>query len=230
MVVSSLRAVFFDVDGVLLDSLPQHLAFCELKAKEYGLSDVRVPSLGVFKEMVSSGVRVSPMVNFFLAVGFPRPEADRAVREYERDFAQWFPPQQFAGIGEMLARLRDAGFSMGLVTSNVRRNVESGLNDVMDYFDARCLFYFDRDAGQKDKRSYLLEGAQVLDLRAESCTYVGDQPGDAAAAHAAGMHFLGVSYGWSFGMGGGGETVVDSVAEIADALIRTSERAGAGKK
>jgi phosphoglycolate phosphatase-like HAD superfamily hydrolase len=75
-----------------------------------------------------------------------------------------------------------------------------------------------------------LEGAQVLGLGVESCTYVGDQPGDAVAAHAAGMHFLGVSYGWGFGMGGGGETVVDSVAEIADVLIRTSGRTGVGKE
>ena len=29
--------VFFDVDGVLLDSLPKHLAICADKAREYGV-------------------------------------------------------------------------------------------------------------------------------------------------------------------------------------------------
>jgi phosphoglycolate phosphatase-like HAD superfamily hydrolase len=221
MVTSSSRAVFFDVDGVLLDSLPQHLSFCELKATEYGLEKVRVPSSHEFKNMVRNGVRVSPMINFFLSVGFPRSQADRAVREYDRDFAIQFPPKQFAGIGEMLGRLRSVGFSLGLVTSNVRKNVESGLKDLITYFDARCLFYFDHDLERKDKRSYLLEGAQVLGLMRASCTYVGDQPGDAAAAHAADVRFLGVSYGWGFGVSDTAETVVDSVDEIANVLIRT---------
>jgi beta-phosphoglucomutase-like phosphatase (HAD superfamily) len=46
--MSGLQAVFFDVDGVLLDSLPQHLAFCRAKAEKYGLH-LRIPTVEEFK-------------------------------------------------------------------------------------------------------------------------------------------------------------------------------------
>lgn len=101
----ALEAVFFDVDGVLLDSLPQHLAFCELKARDYGLFYLRMPSKSEFKSMVARGVSVSPMLNFFLAVGFPPSLAERAVKDYERDFFRRFPPKPFQGIGKMLTLL-----------------------------------------------------------------------------------------------------------------------------
>ncbi|MGZ5267125.1 MAG: hypothetical protein ACXWCC_10055, partial [Caldimonas sp.] len=52
--------VFFDVDGVLLDSLPQHLAICSDKAREYGLR-LSIPDVQGFRRLVAAGVKVSPM-------------------------------------------------------------------------------------------------------------------------------------------------------------------------
>ena len=77
---------------------------CAEKATEYGLLDVRVPSVHEFKRLVAAGTRVSPMINFFLAVGFPRELAERADHEYRHEFAQKFPSKPFPGIGEMLGK------------------------------------------------------------------------------------------------------------------------------
>jgi phosphoglycolate phosphatase-like HAD superfamily hydrolase len=214
----ALRAVFFDVDGVLLDSLPQHLAFCELKSREYRL-DVRMPSVQEFKTLVSRGVPVSPMLNFFLAVGFPEASARRAVREYEREFSVLFPPKLFSGVDKMLAQLHGNGFSLGLVTSNVRENVEPPLRQYLGLFDQRTLFFFDRSGPTFDKRGSLLKGAQRLGLPPFLCAFVGDQPADAAAAHLAGFYFLGVSYGWGFPPGATEEKIVDRTNDIAPTLI-----------
>lgn len=212
------RAVFFDVDGVLLDSLPQHLLYCAAKAREYGLIHLKMPTVQAFKDMVGRRVPVSPMLNCFLAVGFPQAEARRAVQDYEREFVQRFPAHPFEGIASMLARLQGAGFLLGLVTANVKENIEPGLRGVIPYFDSRCMFYLDRGPAGKTKSDYLREGADILQLNPSSCTYVGDQPADADAAHSAGMQFLGVSYGWSIDPGERRERTVASVAEIAAAL------------
>ena len=214
-----LRAVFLDVDGVLLDSLPQHLRFCADKGREYGLQRLQMPSVEAFKRMVSSGTVVSPMLKFFLAVGFPEPLAKRGVEDYEQEFMRVRRPVAFPGINDMLKRLSDSGLFLGLVTSNTRANVEPALADEMHYFDPRCRFYFDRYPKPRDKAWCLREGARTLGLAPAQCVYVGDQPGDGAAARAADMPFLGVSYGWGLHTDEVSVYIVDSVPAIADALL-----------
>jgi phosphoglycolate phosphatase-like HAD superfamily hydrolase len=219
VIPNGLRAVFFDVDGVLLDSLPQHLRFCEDKAREYGLRELQMPSVETFRQMVRRGVSASPMLNFFLAVGFPAPLASRGVRDYQLQFMSHYRPDKFPGTDAMLERLTDEGLSLGLVTSNIRANVEPALSDTMRFFDHRCMYFFDHFPEPQDKPWCLTEGTRILELTPEQCLYVGDQPADAAAAITAGQSFLGVSYGWGLPLDDAPFPIVDSVSAIADQLL-----------
>jgi phosphoglycolate phosphatase-like HAD superfamily hydrolase len=63
------KAVFFDVDGVLLDSLSPHLKFCRDKASEYKLP-IQIPDEQQFRLMLASGFRGSPMAEFLRTAGF----------------------------------------------------------------------------------------------------------------------------------------------------------------
>jgi phosphoglycolate phosphatase len=209
--------VFFDVDGVLVDSLPQHLQICRDKAIEFGL-ELKIPSVEEFRQLISRGTKVSPMRYFFLAVGFPEACVARAVADYEREFVQRYRPKAFAGVEQMLLTLRNAELKLGLVTSNTRANVVPALGDAMQYFESSVLFFFDRYSEPKAKSWCLAEGAHLLDLKPEACVYVGDQPADAAAARDAGVRFLGVTYGWSIFNDRQYETA-GSVTEISRKLI-----------
>src|SRR5271163_4838079 len=155
MSILHVRAVFFDVDGVLLDSLPQHLRFCADKAREYGLTDLTIPSVEEFKRTVRAGVPVSPMVNFFLALGFPLPLAQRGVADYKNEFAAGYRPRLFPGTDSMLKRLVHARLMLGLVSSNTRENVEAALTDSMGWFDKRCVYYEANGGGPAGKAQYL---------------------------------------------------------------------------
>src|SRR5271156_5345174 len=132
--LNALRAVFFDVDGVLIDSLPQHLQICRDKAKEFGLR-LEITNVNEFRELVRRGIKVSPMRYFFLAVGFPGDLAKRAGADYEKEFMQRYRPRAFAGVDKMLDTLRRARLDLGLVTSNPRANVAPALGSAMEYFD-----------------------------------------------------------------------------------------------
>ena len=212
------RAVFFDVDGVLVDSLPQHLQICHDKAVEFGLK-LKIPSVDEFRQLVRRGTKVSPMRYFFLAVGFPEDLAARAVADYEREFIQRYRPKIFPGVGKMLNTLRTAGLRLGLVTSNTRANVVPALGNAMPYFEESCLFFFDRYPQPKTKSWCLAEGARLLGLEPQACVYVGDQHADAIAAREAGVRFLGVTYGWGISQDDKQYDTANSVAEISDKLI-----------
>ncbi|NML30150.1 HAD family hydrolase [Paraburkholderia antibiotica] len=214
------RVAFFDVDGVLLDSLPQHLAFCRDKAREYGLENVKVPSVSDFRKLIGAGVRVSPMYDFFVAVGFPPHWAEQGVADYDRDFLNGYRPRPFDGIAELLGSLDNAGFTLGLVTLNVRANVEPALGRLMRYFEPRCTFYYDSYPGNARLKSEALKaGAQALRVAASDCIYVGDQTGDWQAADAAGFLFVPVTYGWGFAGSEPLNNAVDSPAALQRLLI-----------
>jgi phosphoglycolate phosphatase-like HAD superfamily hydrolase len=215
---SSIRAVFFDVDGVLLDSLPQHLQICHDKAIEFGLK-LNIPTVEEFRQLVRRGVKVSPMRYFFLAVGFPEPLAARAVTQYETEFMQRYKPKAFPGVKNVLTALHRAGVKLGLVTSNTRDNVVPALGEAMQCFEKNSLFFYDRYPEPKAKSWCLIEGARLLGLDTQSCVYVGDQPVDAAAAREAGCRFLGITYGWGITQEDKQFETVRRIEEITEKLL-----------
>lgn len=220
MKANAYQAAIFDVDGVLLDSLPQHLRICDDKAREYGLQGFKAPTVAEFRRMVGSGVRVSPMLDFFLALGFPPPLAQRGVEDYEREFMSRYHPDAFEGVEAMLQTVHAAGIHIGLVTSNTRANVEPALGRAMRYFDQRCVFYFDSFPEPPGKAWCLTECARALGLSTADCAYVGDQPADERAAAQAKMGFLGVTYGWGLTPERTDLHLVNDVAEVAGALLQ----------
>ncbi|MGB8279028.1 MAG: HAD family hydrolase [Methylovirgula sp.] len=212
-----LQAVFFDVDGVLIDSLPQHLQICRDKANEYGLS-LQIPSIEQFRDQIRRGVKVSPMLNFFMAVGFPKAYATRAVNDYQKDFADKYHPPAFPDIDQMLRTLSGNGLRLGLVTSNIRANVVPALGSAMRHFEESCLFFFDPNSKEQTKSWCLIEGARILGVNRQACAYVGDLPADAIAAQEAGVQFFGVTYGWGIAGSDGKFVTADTVTEIPSKL------------
>jgi phosphoglycolate phosphatase-like HAD superfamily hydrolase len=215
-----LRAVFFDVDGVLLDSLPQHLLLARDKAATLGLN-LDIPTVEGFRDLVNRGANVSPMVNFFIAVGFPTVLAERAVEDYD-EFNKRYRPPVFPGVPHMLETLRDAGLKLGLVTSNTRANIEPALGRSMHYFEKSCVFCLgDLRESATPKSDALKSGARLLHADPSACFYVGDLPADALAAQEAGFPFLGASYGWGIKASGNPFYTVGSVSDIELMLSST---------
>jgi phosphoglycolate phosphatase-like HAD superfamily hydrolase len=215
--MKKLSSVIFDLDGVLLDSLTPHLRLCEDKNQEYGLG-LKIPSASDFKVMVSQGVRISPMNYFFQAVGFPREYADQAFAQYKETFMQHYPPRPFPGIGEVLSKLKAAGLKLGIVTSNVRSNVDSALGPNMKFFHPECIFTNDDPVGNS-KVDALRSAAKKLHVEISEIVYVGDQPADWKAANEAGANFLGVTYGWGICEDEREFPVVNSVIDITENIL-----------
>jgi|HubBroStandDraft_5_1064220.scaffolds.fasta_scaffold332872_2 phosphoglycolate phosphatase len=197
--MTALRIAIFDVDGVLLDSLDAHLQVCRDQARQFGLS-IKLPSIEEFRRLVAHGAVVSPMVEFFRTVGFSEKLAELANEHYRREFARKYPVGPFPGVSAMLAAVAATGVGLGIVTSNTRAIITSGLGDAMRFFDERCIIT-DDDSRRVTKAEALGDCARTYGAKPDAMLYIGDQPRDFAAAQLAHVPFLGVTYGWGIEAG-----------------------------
>jgi pyrophosphatase PpaX len=105
--------------------------------------------------------------------------------------------EEFPGVEEALARLRDAGVKIAVVTSKRRVSVEMAIETFPGLDNVANHFVTMEDTDQhKPKPAPLLKGLELLgDVPPEEAAYVGDSPHDVDAAHAAGVTSVAVSWG-----------------------------------
>jgi phosphoglycolate phosphatase len=213
--MAGIRLALFDADGVLLDSLTPHLRICEDKNRELGLG-LTIPTPDEMKRMIRRGVRISPMKYFFTAVGFPDQLAERADADYQARFARDYPSPIYPGVDAALGALRARGFTLGIVTANVRANVVAALGASAGHFRSDCVFAKDTLAGSK--ADAIVAAMALCGAAPARAVYVGDQPADWEAARAAGVPFVAAAYGWGFAAEGNPFPAVRDVSELPDCL------------
>ena len=207
---------------MLLDALAPHLQICKDKNNEYGLG-LSIPNAADFRRMVRRGGKISPMSFFFQAVGFSEKYAEMAFLQYKEVFMHDYVPKPFSQIDEMLSALYSAGFNLGIVTSNVRANIEAALGFNMRLFNPKCIFTME-NSDSLPKKDALFSIAKQLTIDIGTLIYIGDQPADWLAAQEAGANFLGVSYGWGISKEDKEFPVVDSPKGIAEYLLKGNDK------
>ncbi len=216
----TLKAILFDVDGVLLNSLGAHLRICRDLGQEYGLQ-LNVPDEEGLRRMARSGIKISPQRSFFLAVGFPEPYAECAEAHYRSYFSRDYAPQVYPGTHQMIAALSARGILLGIISANVLANFADALAPSMALFDSRCIFTADGVASL-NKADAIRSALQIWQLPPTEAIFVGDQNADYDAAVFAGVPFIGTSYGWSIAGDDDRFPVADSVDELEALLSRVA--------
>lgn len=187
----------FDLDGTVLDTYAPIL------------ESMRYATKTVFGEALPDSKLVSmvgqPLVTQMQAFAAERgcgpevaDELTRVYREYnERDLDEKSFP--FPGIPEAIASLKNAGFTVGVVTSK-RAVLATKSLKAHGLFDAfACVNGAEDSTAHKPDPDPLLTAAKKLGVSPDRCVYVGDSPYDLQAAHAANMPCVGVAWGKFFG-------------------------------
>ncbi|SFJ03049.1 phosphoglycolate phosphatase [Pseudomonas guineae] len=194
------RLVMFDLDGTLVDSVPDLAA-----AVDKTLLLLGQPAAGIeqVRDWVGNGARV--LVRRALAGSQEHAQVDDALAEQALElFMQHYAEshaltQVYPGVMQTLDWLREQQVELAIVTNKPERFVAPLLDEkgLGGYF--RWIVGGDTLPQQKPDPAALLHVMQLARVDAAQALFVGDSRNDVRAAKAAGVSCVALSYGYNHG-------------------------------
>ena len=187
------KAFIFDMDGVIIDSEHLHTVTKVQAIRSFGV-DVSGDDLNL-QNYVGRSAK-----SFFSDVIAKYPElgddwevlAKKKHELYQKILREDPDLKPIDGIPELLDRLKEKGYRIGLGSSSVMANIQLVLGrfGILDYFDAIAAGSEVENA--KPAPDVYLLAASRLGIAPENCTVVEDATAGIAAAKAAGMRCIAV--------------------------------------
>ena len=185
------KAVLFDIDGTLVDSVGAYLEVARIAAQAHGL------------EVTERHVRHSLATgsNFWKGVvPAERHDADAVMKALSAHAGREWPRvlrehgKVFEGLAQTLDAMKRLGIRLGIV-SGARPEVLDLLREdgILDWFDSIVL---GADVSRrKPDPEGILKCLKALDVTPDAAVYIGDTPVDIQASRAAGARAVGVLTG-----------------------------------
>jgi phosphoglycolate phosphatase len=184
------KAIVFDWDGTLMDSISKIVETMQTSAKHLGLP---VPDYDQAKNVI--GISLLPALQQLFNI-----EDDKAAmqlfhtyKEHFKDHAQISSPL-FNGAIALLEELKQRGYILAVATGKARLGLEHNWH----HSNTKHFFSASRtadDAQSKPSPDMLQQILSELNLSAEQVLMVGDTIYDMAMAEAINMDRIGVSFG-----------------------------------
>jgi len=207
-----IRAVIFDMDGVLVDSEPLINAAAIAMFREKGLEvqpDDFLPFVGAGEDRYIGGV--AEHYDFALDV------SDAKQRTYEI-YLDLVPSQleAFPGAVEFVNQCRDAGLRVAVASSadaiKVRANLEK-IKLPVDFWDA--VITGENVVNKKPAPDIFLAAAKNLDVSAHECVVVEDAVNGIQAAKSAGMRCIAVATTFSAERLTEADVIRDNIGDVS---------------
>ena len=190
--------MLFDLDGTLADTAPDLAAALNRLRADQGLEPMPLERVRPF---ASAGARGLVHVGFGIKPGDGEYASLReACLEYYRD-RTCVHTRLFPGVAELLEALAAREIAWGIVTNKATRFTDRIVEALK--LKPGCIACGDTTPHLKPHPASLLHAAEVLNLPAQACVYLGDDLRDIQAARAAGMRAVAVEWGYHHPESGG---------------------------
>ncbi len=183
-----IKAVIFDFDGVIADTLS--FTFKEIVKNSWLLSTKNKSEEKIIEKIRESNYR--KLMKDFKINWLKLPLILFLVKRAQyKLFEQIENFKPFKNIKNVLNFIKKNNLKLFLVSSNIKKNIEKFLNHhQINYFDE---IYTPKNFFGKDR--IFLEILKKYQLKKDEVVYIGDELRDLQAAKKAGIRFIGVSWG-----------------------------------
>ena len=222
----SCRAVFFDLDGTLIDTAPDMVAILSDLLSAYGSEALPYATA---RASVSNGAMG------LIRLAFP----DASEGEQQRLYAEYLDRYEravcvnstlFPGLPGILDELDRSGLPWGVVTNKPQRMTDPLLAKLGLYDRAACIISGDTLPQRKPDPAPLLLASRLAGVPPAESMYVGDAERDVAAGRAAGMLTVAAAYGYVVSGDDPARWLADEVATDTVELARLIRDAVADRK
>lgn len=189
-----LRAVLFDMDGVLYNSMPYHASAWHRAMAQFGYD---LPEEEVYMHEGRTGTSTVNLVSRREHGVEVSDERVEEIYKVKSKFFNEFPPAEpMPGALSLLRQLKEQGLKILIVTGSGQRSLLDKLNvDYPDIFRRELMVTaFDVKRGKPDPEPYLM-GLQKGELHPDECIVVENAPLGVRAAKAAGIFTIAVNTG-----------------------------------
>ncbi len=224
---NNIHAVFFDLDGTLLDTAPDlYTAMLETLA-HFGHESI---SFKNFRPQVHAGTKGMVLASFSIDETHPDYATIREtfLKRYQQRLTE--KTQFFSGIPKVLDYLDTHKIPWGIVTNKPAYLTEPLLKHFKINKRSQCIVSGDTLTNKKPHPEPLLHACQLLQVSPKQAVYVGDTEIDVQATKAAGMIAIAVCYGYhksdSQPEAWGADYMIESALELLTYLQRSPSGEG----
>ena len=188
------KAVLFDLDGTLLNTLPDLHYITNATLRQFGYPERSMDEVRMY---IGNGVKLLISRALPDRAALSDEEFDVILQAMRQNYLKYQNrlTEKYEGIDELLRNLREHGVKTAIVSNKM----DAAVQEVMAvYFDG----LLDYGIGQRDDLrtkphpDLCNEALRVLGVEARDCIYVGDSDTDIETGNNAGMLSLSVTWGF----------------------------------
>jgi N-acetyl-D-muramate 6-phosphate phosphatase len=208
MTLASPTAIFFDLDGTLIDSAPDLAAAADKLRTDRGLHSIAYEH---YRPLAGAGARGMLRIAFDMAPDHADYEILR--EEFYVNYESCLTRRTFAfdGITDLLGEIRQKRMTWGIVTNKSKRFTNPLVAQMSLLAGAAAVISGDTTPHTKPHPEPVLAAARYAAVEPTQCWYVGDDKRDIESGRSAGMFTIAACWGYM------GEHAVESWG--ADAVL-----------